>query len=79
MGNYPFGGWLLQRDLSQKLTFGAELFAHGGARPESATPDASALIDFGGYYNFTPGFSLLFATGHGVAGQGETYAYFALY
>ena len=37
---------------------------------------ASTLIDAGGYYHFkVPGLQLLFAYGHSVAGQTETYAY----
>jgi hypothetical protein len=77
--NYPFAGWLVQRDLSKKLTLGAEVFAHGGQGPASPSPRSSTLVDAGGYYNFNPGFSLLFAAGHSVAGQGETYAYLSLY
>jgi hypothetical protein len=77
--NYPFGGWLLQRDLSKKLTLGGEVFAHGGEGPGTPSPRSSTLADFGGDYNFKPGFSLLFAYGHSVAGQCETYAYLGLY
>jgi hypothetical protein len=36
------------------------------------------MLDFGGY-SFHPGFSLLFAGGHSVAGGSETYAYLGLY
>jgi hypothetical protein len=77
--NYPFAGWLLQRDLSKKLTLGGEVFAHGGEGPDSPSPRPSAMVDLGGFYNFTPGFSLLFAAGRAVAGQPETYAYLSLY
>jgi hypothetical protein len=78
--NYPFAGWLLQRDIGKKLTLGSEVFYHG---PEGAvTPQfrSSALLDVGGYYKFRdPGFQLLFAYGHTVAGQSENYAYLGLY
>jgi hypothetical protein len=38
------------------------------------------MFDFGGYYYFRkPAFQLLFALGHTVIGQAETYAYLGLY
>lgn len=78
--NYPFAGWLVQRDIGKKLTLGTEVFYHG---PEGlATPQtrSATLLDFGGYYKFRdPGFQLLFAYGHSIAGQSENYAYLGLY
>ncbi len=78
--NFPFAGWLVQRDLGKKLTLGAEVFYHG---PEGiATPQTrpATLIDIGGYYKFRdPGFQLLFCYGHTAIGQTENYAYLGLY
>jgi len=38
------------------------------------------LIDAGGYYHFkAPGWQLLFAYGHSIAGQTENYGYLGLY
>jgi hypothetical protein len=78
--NYPFAGWLVQRDLGKKVTLGTEIFYHG---PEGvATPQTSpaTLIDIGGYYKFRdPGFQLLFCYGHTAIGQKENYAYLGLY
>jgi hypothetical protein len=78
--NYPFAGWLVQRDLPKKLTLATELFYHG---PEGeATPfnRPSTLVDVGGYYKFRdPGFQLLFCYGHSVIGHTESYAYLGLY
>jgi hypothetical protein len=78
--NYPFAGWLVQRDLGKKLTLGTEVFYHG---PEGlATPQTrhATLIDVGGYYKFRdPGFQFLFCYGHTAVGQTETYAYAGLY
>jgi hypothetical protein len=79
MRSYPFAAWLIQRELSKKLSLGAEVFAHAGEGTASASPRPSAMLDAGGSYNFSPGFSLLFAGGHSVAGQSETYAYLGLY
>src|SRR5579863_5474433 len=78
--NFPFAGWLVQRDLGKKWTLGTEVFYHG---PEGlATPQTrpATLVDVGGYYKFRdPGFQLLFAYGHTAVGQKENYAYLGLY
>jgi hypothetical protein len=80
MRNYPFGGWLLQRDIGKKLTLGGEIFAHGPEGIAALSTRSSTLADIGGYYYFrNPGFQLLFAAGHSVAGQPETIAYLGLY
>jgi hypothetical protein len=78
--NYPFGGWLLQRDLGKKLTLGGEIFAHGPEGVATLSNRSSTLADIGGYYYFrNPGFQLLFAVGHTIAGQPESIAYLGLY
>ena len=78
--DFPFAGWLLQRDIGKKWTLGTEVFYHG---PEGfATPQTgyATLLDVGGYYKFRdPGFQLLFSYGHSVAWQTENYAYLGLY
>jgi hypothetical protein len=78
--NFPYAGWLVQRDLGKKLTLGTEVFYHG---PEGlATPQTrpATLVDLGGYYKFRdPGFQLLFCYGHTAIGQTENYAYLGLY
>lgn len=78
--NYPFGGTLVLRDVSKKLTLGAELFYHGRQTADPSESRYATMIDFGGYYTIRdPGFQLLFCYGHSVAGQAENYAYLALY
>lgn len=78
--NFTYGGWLLQRDIGKKLTLGTEVFSHGKeglATPQTRT---ATLVDFGGYYYIrNPGFQVLFAYGHSIAGQTENYAYAGLY
>jgi Putative MetA-pathway of phenol degradation len=74
--DYPFGGWLLQRELDEHLTLGGEMFAQG------ATADGDkgfAALNCGGSYNFDEHFSLLFSAGHSVAGDEHTLWYFGLY
>jgi hypothetical protein len=78
--NFRYAGWLLQRDIGEKWTLGAEVFYHG---PEgAATPQthSATMVDIGGYYYFRkPDFQLLFSVGHTAVGQPETYAYLGWY
>ena len=78
--NFTFAGLLVQRDFGKKLTLGEEIFYHGPEGEAAPQTRAAAMADFGGYYKFRdPGFQLLFAYGHTVAGQSENYAYVGLY
>jgi hypothetical protein len=78
--NYPFAGWLVQRDLGKKVTLGTEVFYHGPEGLATAQTRPATLIDIGGYYKFRdPGFQLLFCYGHTAIGQTENYAYLGLY
>ncbi len=78
--NFFYAGWLVQRELNERLTLGAELFSH--QQEGLATPQihASSMVDVGGYYSIrNPGLQVLFAYGHSVIGQTENYAYLGLY
>lgn len=78
--NYPFAGWLVQRDIGKKWTLGTEVFYHGPEGPLAPQTRPATLVDFGGYYKFRdPGFQLLFCYGHTAVGQAENYAYLGLY
>ena len=74
--NYPFGGWLVQRDFGPHLTLGGELWAQG---QDTDNDRGYAALNLGGYYNFTEHFSLLFSAGHSVAGDSHLLWYFGLY
>ena len=79
MRNYNFGGWLLQRKVTERLILGGELFGQG------ATAEGGQHVTFfnvGGYYNdiqVCGGCSLLFRVGHSVAGENHTVGYLGLY
>jgi hypothetical protein len=78
--NYPFAGWLVQRDLPKKFTLATEVFYHGAEGPATPFNRNTTMVDVGGYYKFKdPGFQLLFCYGHSVAGQAENYGYLGLY
>jgi hypothetical protein len=74
--DHAFAGWLLQRDLSAKVTLGGELFTEAA---DAAGGTASAVANLGGYVNLGPGFSLLFSGGRTFAGERHTVGYLGLY
>lgn len=76
MRDYPFAGWLLQRQVNKKWTLGGEVFGQGAPQ---VTGKSSTYFDAGGYYNFTPGFQLLFMAGHTFAGESHAVGYLGLY
>ena len=77
--NFPFAGWLVQKQLNKKISLGAELFGHGAEGDAALSTRSSTLLDLGGIYEFKDGFDLLFAAGRSVYGQPETYTYLSLY
>jgi hypothetical protein len=74
--NYSFAGWLIQRDLGEKLTLGAELFRQGAS---TSTGEGSTIANFGGTFKFTKNVNLLFSVGHTLSGPPSTVWYFGLY
>jgi len=79
--NFPYTGWLVKRELNERLELGVEVFAHGSEGYAAAQTQASTMIDMGGYYHFkkNPNEQFLFCYGHSVAGQTENYAYVGMY
>lgn len=78
--NYLYGGYLVKRVVSERLELSAEVFSHAREGFAAAQTQASTLIDAGGYYHFkAPGWQLLFAYGHSIAGETENYGYLGLY
>ncbi|HUK13171.1 MAG TPA: transporter, partial [Thermoanaerobaculaceae bacterium] len=74
--DHAFAGWLLQRELGEKLALGGEVFTEGA---DAVGGRGSTIANLGGYLDFTKEFSLLFSVGHSVAGEGHTIAYLGLY
>jgi hypothetical protein len=79
--DYAYTGWLIKREISERLELGAEVFAHGKEGAAAPQTQSSTLIDVGGYYHFKnhPGEQFLFCYGHSVYGQTENYAYVGMY
>jgi hypothetical protein len=76
MRDHTFFGWQVQRELSKKVTLGAEWFNPGR---DSLASGNSQIANLGGFYNFNQNFSLLFTAGHTVRGEAHTVAYVGLY
>jgi hypothetical protein len=78
--NFPYGGFLIKRELSERLELGAEIFGHGREGEAAPQTQSSTMVDLGGYYHFkNPNQQFLFCYGHSVAGQTENYAYVGMY
>jgi len=73
--NFPFAGWLVQRDLSDYVSAGAEVYYQGA---QFAGDRASTFYNVGSEIGLTKDFSVLFSIGHTVSGDNQSVAYFAL-
>ncbi len=73
--NYLFGGWLLERKLTEKLTLGGEIYCQGA---DSADSQSTALFNLGGFYDFNEHVHFLFSGGYTLAGERHTPAYLGL-
>ncbi len=79
MRNYNFGGWLLQRKVTDSLILGGELFTQGAMTQDG---QRATYFNLGGYYNDIKACgncSLLFRTGHTISGDSHAGAYLGLY
>lgn len=74
--NFPYAGWVLQRDLNDTFTLGGEFYYQGR---DSDDTEACVILNGGGYLNFTNNFSLLFSAGHTFVGERHLVSYFGLY
>jgi hypothetical protein len=74
--DYPFGGWLVQRDIGETWTIGGEIFARG---KDTVDGHGTTILNFGGACKFTPDFNLLFSAGHSVGGETHTVACLGLW
>jgi hypothetical protein len=85
--NYLFGGWLLQRKLTEKLTLGGEIYCQGADSTYSQSAplaslggiyQSSALFNLGGTYDFNEHVHFLFSGGYTLAGDRQTPGYLGL-
>jgi hypothetical protein len=76
MTHYTYGGWLVQHDIGDKLTFGGEIFSQG---PTTVGGQHVTVYNLGGYLKPTDTFNILFSVGHSISGENHAIGYFALY
>ena len=74
--DHAFGGWLVQRGFGPHLALGGEIFAQGA---DSVDGRGFTVANFGGAWNLTDRFSLLFSAGRSIHGERHTLWYFSLY
>jgi hypothetical protein len=70
--NWTYAGWLLQRDLGEHLTLGAEAFRTTAMALGGQT---STGFNAGGQLNFSGMHHLLFSAGRNVSGEKQTFFY----
>jgi hypothetical protein len=76
MKSSEFAGWLVQRQVTKRLVFGAEVYHQG---PQNVGARQATFTDAGGYYNVRENLSVLFMFGHTVSGDRHTVGYLGLY
>ena len=74
--DYTFGGLEVQRDVGTKWSLGGELFMR---EKDTDMGRSTAILNFGGYYKFTPDFNLLFSAGKSIDGEIHTVGYIGLW
>ncbi len=72
--NYWFAGWLLQRDLSEALTLGAEIF---NSSPQAKGESDETGFNVGGILNLSDEHHILFSAGRDIKGPTTLFAYLA--
>lgn len=73
--NYWFVGWLLQRQVTDNLALGGELFHQ---TPDTIGGKQTSGFNVGGIYDFTDHYHLLFSAGRGLqnAAQTDEFSYY---
>jgi len=74
--DYPFGGCLVQREITEHLSLGGEIYAQG---QDTDSDRGYAALNFGGTYSVSEHFSLLFSAGHSITGDDHMLWYLGLY
>jgi hypothetical protein len=76
MKSSEFAGWLVQRQVTKRLMFGAEVYHQGS---QTVGSRQSTFTDAGGSYGLRDSLSILFMLGHTVSGERHTVGYLGLY
>ena len=74
--NYTFGGAQIQKDVGKRWSLGGEIFTR---EKDTVDGHSTAILNFGGYYKFSPDFNLLFSAGKSIDGEEHTVGYLGLW
>jgi outer membrane putative beta-barrel porin/alpha-amylase len=73
--NYVYAGAVLEREINQRLTLGAELF---GNPPKEIASHSEIAFNLGGTWKLSDHFNLLFTAGRDIVGDTHAMAYIGL-
>jgi Putative MetA-pathway of phenol degradation len=73
--NYVYAGAVLEREINERLTLGAELF---GNPPTAPGGDSNVAFNVGGTLKLRKHLNLLFTAGRGIVGNKHAIAYIGL-
>jgi hypothetical protein len=73
--NYFYGGAVLERDITERLTLGVELF---GNSPKERGSRSDVALNIGGTWKLRQHFNLLFAGGRDIVGDTHAMVYIGL-
>ncbi len=72
--DYWFTGWLVQKDLNERWTLGAEVYR---TTSTDVTSEGQVFTNVGGQFNIDDGHHILFSLGRSIHGDSGTAAYIA--
>lgn len=73
--DYWYAGMVLEREINERMTIGAELF---GGTPKELDGHSNVAFNIGGAWRLSPHFNLLFSAGRSIVGDTEAMAYIGL-
>lgn len=83
MKNYLFGGFMLQKNLSERLSLGGEIFIQGAIANHASPPfqddGAVKLLNLGATYNFNSNSNFSVSLGHSINGVPQWVFYSGFY
>jgi len=73
--NWIFSGLEMQYDISQKFTFGGELYYHSA---DAINSKSATAFNLGGFFNFTEKFHIIYSLGHSLTNDSFISSYLGL-
>ena len=79
--NYFYGGWVLQRNINERLSVGSEIFSQGQINANESNPlnAAFTIVDAGLSYALTKNFKWQMSLGHSIVSEAQWVGYVGIY